>query len=330
MPKKNRKKSAPVDSTIVDAPRSLAARLRDGIQLRVRPIPKLARTVIEEQSVDALHDLRVASRRLRAVVSLIGRTMPRRRTNSLAAKLRQLTRTLGLPREIDVNIEIIEQLLPPAAAPEDRAAIEHLLETLTARRDFEHRRMTRKLNRLKVAKLRRQILDLAQRIPESAASEDAHAADDVLAPLIENAFAGLPAVRQSERPAELHEMRIAIKRLRYAFEWLSPAAPGGFASLIQRAVALQDCIGSHHDHFRLEAWLTEIETHLDQRGRAVLSAGVCRCRERVSKERQRCYAQFLELTANLTASSVHQKARVALGLAEKRPTIGIFPHKIGG
>lgn len=330
MPKKNRKKTAPTRPATADSPRSFAARLRDGIQLRVRPIPKLARAVIEEQSVDALHDLRVASRRLRAVVSLIGRTMPRRKTKPLAAGLRQLTRTLGLPREIDVNIEIIEHLMQTTPAPEDRAAIEHLLETLAARRTVEHRRMIRKLNNLNIKKLRRQILDLADRIPESAAAEDARSVDEALAPLIENAFAGLPAVRQSERPDELHEMRIAVKRLRYAFEWLSPAAPGGFAGLIQRAVGLQDCIGSHHDHFRLEAWLAEIETHLDQRGRTVLSVGARRCRERVTQERQQCYVQFMELTANLTASSIHQKSRVALGLAEKRPAIGIGPWKIGG
>lgn len=330
MPRKNRRKTAPTSPATADSPRSLAARLRDGIQLRVRPIPRLARAVIEEQSVDALHDLRVASRRLRAVVSLIGRTMPRRKTKPLAARLRQLTRTLGLPREIDVNIEIIEHLQQTTAAPEDRAAVEHLLETLCARRDVEHLRMIRKLNDINIKKLRRQILDLANRIPESAAAEDARSVDEALAPLIENAFAGLPAVRQFERPDELHEMRIAVKRLRYAFEWLSPAAPGGFAALIQRAVGLQDCIGSHHDHFRLEAWLTEIETHLIHGGRTVLGAGVRRCCERVTQERQQCYVQFMELTANLTASSIHQKTRVALGLAEKRPAIGIGPWKIGG
>lgn len=313
-----------------ESPDSFAARLSDGIRLRARPIPTLARAVMEEQSVDALHDLRVASRRLRSAAALMEHTMPRRRVRPVARQLKHLTRTLGATREIDVDIDLLQRLLSTADLPEERAAIEHVLEKLGRCHHKAHDRMIAELRSLHITRLRRAVTNLSRRIPPSNASDDARDADDILAPLIEHAFAGLPALRQSERPAQLHEMRIAVKRLRYAFEWLAPAAPGGFASLIQRATALQDCIGHHHDLFQLQETLTEMEPGLEVRGRTALLAGLRHCREKVSNKRQQAYARFLELTVNLTASAIHHKARVALGLGEKHVPIGILPRKVGG
>lgn len=313
-----------------ESPASLAIRLSDGIRLRARPLSRLARAVITEESVEALHDLRVASRRLRSAAAIMEHTMPRRRVRPVARQLKHLTRTLGTTREIDVDIDLLQRLLSTAELADERAAIEHVLEKLGRRHEKAHDCMIAGLRRLHVARLRRAVTNLSRRIPPSNASDDARDADDILAPLIEHAFAGLPALRQSERPAQLHEMRIAVKRLRYAFEWLAPAAPGGFASLIQRATALQDCIGHHHDLFQLQETLTQMEPGLEERGRTALLTGLRRCREKVSIERQQAYARFLELTVNLTASAIHHKARVALGLGEKQVTIGILPRKVGG
>lgn len=308
----------------------MADGLREGIRRRARPMPRLVRAIVTTRSAEAVHDLRVASRRLRAAMVLLERDLPRRRIKPVARRLRRLTRTLGLPRERDVYIADLEELHGVAEGAEERAAIEFLLERMTARRDRARRRMVRKLRRVDAAGLRRRINELTKHVAERPPAQEPREAMDVLGPLIEHAFAGLPALTQSERPGELHEMRIAVKRLRYALEWLAPAAAGGFAGVIQRLTAFQDSLGRHHDGVMLEEALAKSERRLEEHGRGVLRDGVRLCRERVSTRRRRHYEQFLELAAHVTASSIQQKVRAALEPGERRPAIGLLTRKVGG
>ncbi|MDE2639541.1 MAG: CHAD domain-containing protein, partial [Chloroflexota bacterium] len=47
--------------------------------------------------------------------------------------------------------------------------------------------------------------------------------------------------------AELHALRIRVKRLRYALEFLAPLYPKAAARLLPRLVELQDGLGRHQD-----------------------------------------------------------------------------------
>src|SRR6187399_2031658 len=66
--------------------------------------------------VDGVHQARVASRRLREVVPVLGRGLDDVRLKPLRRGLRDLTRALGPVRELDVALEMVEEL--PSEGPD--------------------------------------------------------------------------------------------------------------------------------------------------------------------------------------------------------------------
>ena len=301
---------------------SPAAILRKGVRQRLKPMRKLSRAIVESQDAEALHDLRVASRRLRTALLLMGSFVSHRHIKPIARRLKQLTRALGLPRELDVHVEHLNRLHENLGAVEASAAAEFLLERVAERRAREHREMLKALKSLPIVKLQKDIQALTRRLPRREVSGGVgRSGDEILAPLIEHAFAGLSALRQTERPEDLHQMRIAVKRLRYALEWIAPTARGGFAIVIHRAVALQDCIGRHHDATQLLRLIENVKEELIGRGRTALAEGLQHCRDTVAMERDQHYAEFLAMTQQMTASAIHRDVRSALEFAERRATI---------
>jgi CHAD domain-containing protein len=65
--------------------------------------------------VEAVHDLRVAARRLRSALSLFAQDPVGKRTRRADRTLGQLARAAGRGRDLDVGIEILEAL--PRAQP---------------------------------------------------------------------------------------------------------------------------------------------------------------------------------------------------------------------
>lgn len=308
---------------------SLDAILRNGVRQRLNPMRKLSRAIVKSQDAKALHDLRVASRRLRTGLLLMGRLVSDRHLRPVARGLKQLTRTLGVPRELDVHVEQLNRLHENMEAAGSLAAVEYLLEQVEERRSVAHRAMTRALRTFPIAKLQKDVQALTRRLPRRGVSgEEGRTAYEFLAPLIEHAFAGLSALRQSERPEELHQMRIAVKRLRYALEWVAPAARGSFSGVIQRAVALQDCIGRHHDAYQLMGLIEKAKEELLGRGRTTLAEGLQHCRDAVAMERAKHYAEFLAMTHQMTASAIHRDVRSALEFTDRRSTLPM-PHRVG-
>jgi hypothetical protein len=62
-----------------------------------------------------------------------------------------------------------------------------------------------------------------------------------------------------ERVRELHDMRIAAKRVRYCFEFFSPALGDGFKDLLKQFKQLQDFLGEIHD---CDVWVDYLRSQL--------------------------------------------------------------------
>ena len=62
-----------------------------------------------------------------------------------------------------------------------------------------------------------------------------------------------------ERVRELHDMRIAAKRVRYCFEFFMPAMEDGFKDLLKQFKRLQDYLGEIHD---CDVWVDYLRVQL--------------------------------------------------------------------
>ncbi len=173
-------------------------------------------------SAESVHEVRVTGRRLRAFLTLGGHHV-------LVDDLRWLVGSLGRLRDLDVALEL------PVAAPGPFQA------WLVAERRAEADRAARLLERPRLKAL---VVALGQVPPVS--KRRAHRA---LARLDAKLTEAETAARREPTIERLHELRKAVRRTRYALEWL-----GEDESALQRK---QGLVGEACDLKLLERLLLE-------------------------------------------------------------------------
>jgi CHAD domain-containing protein len=195
--------------------------------------------------IEELHDMRVASRRMRAAISLFRDTLPAD-VLRLRPELAWIGQTIGAVRDLDVQLAQVDEWL--ALLPEaDREPLGRLRALLVEEREAARTEM---LAALDSPRYDRFVSRFAAVLRTRSGSRTA-AALAVAPDLVERRHASLrKAERRARRTAEpeaYHRLRIAGKRFRYALEFLSEVYPGETKQLIRRTVALQDLLGAFQD-----------------------------------------------------------------------------------
>ncbi|BDU78749.1 CHAD domain-containing protein [Mesoterricola sediminis] len=263
----------------------------------------------------ALHDARVASRRVRAVLDLVrpdcypGLQRHRR-------ALRRLTRALGTLRELDVHTAFLEDLAWRLPGVTPGAALEHALEGLDRQR---RKRRAHLAADLPLRGLRRlpELLEVPS-LPEPF--RPSRLADDVwaaLGPRFDEAFALLPGLLELEDPEALHRARIRLKRLRYALEALAGAWPEPPAPALAGLKDLQAALGEHHDLATLESGLQRLLAGLEGRGRRILAQGLVELLACAGDARLAAFHRFRTAAAAAPSRPLRSGLRLGLGLPEE-------------
>jgi triphosphatase len=104
--------------------------------------------------IEALHDMRVASRRLRAALSVFGDVFPPKKFQTLEKEVARVTDALGAVRDADVQIEFMEKTRD--SAPESRrVGLDALIAHLKDDRDAERIHLVKALNLLEKSRFKR-------------------------------------------------------------------------------------------------------------------------------------------------------------------------------
>jgi len=191
---------------------------------------------------EEIHKMRTAVRRLRAVLGAVRDMFEPRWVGHLRKELEWLGETLGARRDLDVLYEHLQAEVAPLRA--GRVAAREMLERLDrqrvragerARDAVEGPRYARLLERLREGAAHPPVVDSDVSLPGVAARAFRK---------LRKAVADLP-----EKPAdaELHKVRIRVKRARYAAELAEPMAGKPAQRFIKRAKKLQDALGKHQD-----------------------------------------------------------------------------------
>lgn len=197
---------------------------------------------------EAVHQMRVSTRRLRSVLKLSGPLLGPR-AQDVRAELGWLAALLGDVRDDDVLIARVQEIAREFAA-RDRDAAGELLSVLVAERGTARGRLTKALSSARYARLLRSLAQLTE--ADSAASDVPGKA--LLRRLrkpyrrLTETAAALPAEPADD---ELHALRIRGKRLRYTAELARTAAAKQdrkrLKKLIGAAKDLQRVLGEHQD-----------------------------------------------------------------------------------
>ena len=262
----------------VKSPRTLTEIITSQIVL----LASYLNPVMESDDPEAIHKMRVTTRRLQASLDLLQTSGGRPKIRKLKKELRNWRRVLSQVRNYDVFLMVIEKEGASRNSAR-RQSFEHLKSILEKRRARRLAKARRYLKRIDLAQICLKLgLDASPCAPKQIeASEDQppaqesqaekppapfatpvpdllgeraialHAAERIEQRLSE--FLSLAAQSQpTTNPAELHQLRIAAKRLRYLLEIVSEMGYCDVARALAWLRLLQDRIGDWHDLVAIE------------------------------------------------------------------------------
>ena len=209
---------------------------------------------VAKGDVRALHQARVASRRMRELLPVL--QLDRRTGRKLSKRLRKVTSRLGTVREFDVLLLQIDEL--HVSGRRGSGALGRVGVRVSKRRDEARKRLAEHLPTSALTRLARK-LDKAigeLREAETASSKNAArnwrwAIDARVARRAARLSSSMDDAGAVYLPERLHDVRIAVKKLRYAVELASDAAgerAGERAAADLRVLKrAQDLLGRMHD-----------------------------------------------------------------------------------
>ncbi|MBI3808324.1 MAG: CYTH and CHAD domain-containing protein [Nitrospirae bacterium] len=229
---------------------------------------------------ESLHQMRVATRQLRAVLRAARPLLAPEWADSLRDELRWLGQVLGPARDLDVQIAYFREE-SIALDARDRRPLTQFIAHLEAQRNNVQEVL---LNELKSERY----LDLIRRLRQAPHDPTVVESTVTLRDLAKQEFTKLRnAIRHagdSPNNAKIHKTRIRTKRARYAAELAEPTVGKPATRFINKACAVQDVLGIHQDAIQAEA---HIRTFLKQStsARAAFVAGRMVERQRQRRER---------------------------------------------
>jgi CHAD domain-containing protein len=239
-----------------------------------------------EENVEFLHDMRVASRRLREALVFFSFLQDGAKLRKAVGRIRGITRTVGQSREMDVNLELLNKF-PPPADPGIEVTREHFLELFALERERIRKRMDKGLKEMKLKERKTGFLKAARGFLLEPAAP-AHTNDGPVVASLDDIseraeatirsrlssleeFDGIDAVPQNDKA--LHRLRVRVKKFRYTLEICDPLYENRFAPALNLAKELQDLLGKIHDYGVLIDRLSHQRVSLEENKRWHLLEG---------------------------------------------------------
>ena len=233
---------------------------------------------------EAVHQARVATRKLRSNLRTFGPLLDVEWTEALRAELGWIASGLGVVRDREVLLMRLRERARSLPANDLRSATS-LLHILEVEIDALRDRLSADLDS-------QRYIDLLERLVEASHSPMTLPDADQPAATSLPALATTPwrrlrsAVRQlPENPTdpELHRIRILAKRARYAAEAVAPIVGADATAFARAAAKLQTVLGEHQDSVTAQAWLRAAKVT----GRRAFVAGELIALEGIAAEKAR-------------------------------------------
>jgi CHAD domain-containing protein len=281
------------------------------------------------EDIEALHDMRVATRRMRGAIGLFGPALPRR-ARSLQDELRWIAGRLGGVRDFDTQLSWIASW-SEKAAPEDQAALGLLSAALEKRRERARRRLLEALESRRHARLVTRLAEMLRRGPPRRLPAARVRARAAFPGLIERRHARIRKAGKGlgprSAPERFHRLRIRCKRLRYAVENASDLYGAAASDYIDALVRVQDILGLHQDSViavsRLHDLLQSRSPRMPPRVVFMMGRASQRYEQQAAKQRKRFQKAYLRLQGKswTRLQKAMKKGRTGVGQAEWPPAV---------
>jgi len=207
----------------------------------------------KDTDVEALHDMRVASRRLREAFEIFDFCFPQKSYQKLYRRIKLVTRALGEVRNADVAIMYYKSL---SATTDDilvQVALEDILRRLARIRRQARLQLTKGLDESRVSQLPAELANVFVRVEnlpvryQRGPRQSIVLARRQLSQRVRDFFSARAAVAGENDEVNLHKVRISIKKLRYAIETLYYTVGEAVTGNLKELKLLQEALGELHD-----------------------------------------------------------------------------------
>lgn len=208
---------------------------------------------VRDDAEDAVHQMRVATRRLRSVLATYRPVLRPGAAELLRAELKWLGGMLAAARDAEVLRARLLGLVDREPTDLVLGPVARRIETAMADRcETAREAVIEALDSDRYLALLAALDGFVDRPPASETAR--RPADEVLPGLLQRDWKRLrrrardvAGTDVGDRDHALHELRKAAKRMRYAAEMAAPALGGPWPEVAERCEALQDLLGEHQD-----------------------------------------------------------------------------------
>jgi CHAD domain-containing protein len=117
-------RARPIEGLRAEEPYAAAA--AKVVAVRARELADHAQNVLDTDDIERVHDMRVASRRLRAALEIFEPCFPQTQHDEALSEVKAIADALGERRDADVTIDALERFTENLAAP-DRPGVASLV-----------------------------------------------------------------------------------------------------------------------------------------------------------------------------------------------------------
>jgi CHAD domain-containing protein len=325
----------------LDCHAPVAAGMRLVLLTRLGEMCGLRGAALDWSTMNGVHDMRVASRRLRSVL----RDFQPYLTEKIGQRrLREVARALGGVRDEDVAIAALESLV--AEAPEEAIpGLNEVIEERRVRREAARESLKGAIGEADISRLQEKLsTGFEQATPgrdedgEGAISNDSggksfrDAGREIILKSLEEFLKLGESLYRPFEVEPLHRMRIAAKRLRYALELFSACWGEPLHAFASEVAKMQGALGDLHDS---DVWIADFGKRLTRgEGSAEVNApapdptrlAAVWLLEHFMKERTRHYRHALTRWCEWEQTGFSSRLKEALSenaveAAEPQPTI---------
>lgn len=212
------------------------------------------RGTMEGLDIEELHDMRVATRRMRAAFEVFESAFEPKAIKPHLKGLRATGRALGRVRDLDVFMEKAQHYLDNLPESQ-RQGLDPLLAAWSEQRTSDRAKMLEHLEGRDYAAFKHRFLDFLTTPGKGArsASQDTPTPDRVRQVVPVLVYTRLAAVRAFEpllnaaTLEQLHALRIEFKKLRYTLEYFREVLGGESKAVIEEIKTMQDHLGDLND-----------------------------------------------------------------------------------
>lgn len=226
--------------------------LQHSFDVLLKQLSAATKKVRHKASEKPVHHLRVTARRLRAVLDLVPALSDDKKVNTVRRRLKKLLKWTGTLRDIQVQLDIVATMR--------QSELQKFCRVLEKREQRESARVRDHVARLDTAHFAEQTQAVREELVQLQKSNHREHLNRQITRTLESRRKDFDKSRRkfrAENQNRLHEMRIALKKLRYAAEAAQPMLGDAVVQQVPRMKSIQQLVGDARDAAILETALSQ-------------------------------------------------------------------------